>query len=106
MTPIIYINPMPESCGKCQFRLQWFEGQKLCAEWCDLLERLEPPDGVDDTSVIKYQNDYHPSCPLKPLVLCGECKHKGDYVANGVYWCEKWALMVKADHFCKDGVKA
>jgi len=96
MTPIIYINPMPESCGKCD--LMQTDGKIF---WCPLCL-----DENNDMIEIEQGFDRLPQCPLKPLVLCGECKHKGDYVANGVYWCEKWALMVKADHFCKDGVKA
>jgi len=108
MTPIIYINPMPESCGKCQLMYSTDTGHELSG--CKGVWRTDE-FGDDEAGLYEGFNPEimrHKDCPLNPLVLCGECmKRDTDECLRKRYsmifydWTD-----FDPDDFCKDGVKA
>lgn len=117
MTPIIYINPMPESCAKCPCVYDWTYDYDSSVPSCSLgvwtgvnhrhgFEPFEDEPRENYYEGFNHTTMRHKDCPLNPLVLCGECaKWKTDNCIRWI-WDKDRHAHPDPDDFCKDGVKA
>jgi len=92
MTPIIYINPIPEMCGKCPCLFV-----RDYREYCGAIEDEDDKFAWKRIETINARSSF---CPLKPLVLCGKCK----LWENA--FCNFHEMGMRAEDFCSYGVKA